>query len=184
MAIEFADLLKVGFGALLTLGTKWIDEVHTRRRRRHSIATALLHELRMIEADVRHLATHREPARRGGTMAVDVLRRVTGTDDLFLLRSSTIATILAHDALVRDIEEAIEDYRVSNGAEDWLHGTVRAKAFFVAEGISGLKAALVLEGGDLPPTDQLETVDPNALPSLHPPAFPEWATIRDRPAEE
>jgi hypothetical protein len=181
VAIEFADVAKVAAGALLALGTKWVDEVRARRRRRFSIATALLHELRAIEADVRRLTNHSQAGRRGGTMAVGILRRVTTTDDLFLFRSATISAILAHDGLLRDIEEAIDDYRASNGSEDWLHGTVRAKSFFAADGITGLKEALVREGGELPTVIQLETVDPDDLPALGPPAFSEWAAIHDRP---
>jgi hypothetical protein len=175
-----SDVLKVALGALLAIGTRWIDEIRTRRQRRRSIATALLDEARAIEVDMRRLTTHREAARRGGASATGILRRIVESDDLFLFRSSTISLLLNRHGLLLDIQEAIADFRSSNGTEDWLHGTVRAKAFFVADGMREVKKALLAEGGSLPPASALQTVDPEHLPALPPSAFPEWETKRNR----
>jgi hypothetical protein len=180
MAIELSDLAKVGFGAFIAVGTKWVDELRTRRNRKRAVATALLHELRGIEVNARQAASHATPGASGASVPTSLFHRVAGGDDLFLFRPTSIAVILTLDSLLKDIEDALQRYHSRPGGAWEIESTIRSKAFFVSEEIASVKAALVSERGAIPPPVELQTVNANRLPPLGDPAFPEWSETRNR----
>lgn len=184
MEAVFSDFGKIALGALLgaiaAFGTSRWHEHLLRKKRRLAVATALLHELRDLEADARRLVSHPQPANRGGGFSNNVFRRVVSGDDLLLFKPATISAILKFDSMIADIEDAISDFRASNCQDVAMHGVVRCKAFFASEQVLDMKNALCDEGGANPPATPLETVDPDNMPTLGPMAFSEWSSRQDR----
>jgi len=162
------------------MGTKWIETMWSRRKRRKSLATALLEELRTVELNVRYLAEHPEPARRPGGDLSPLFKRVVDSDDLLLFKSDLISLLIGFVGVLTDIDEAIVEFRQSDRTEHLLHGTVKTKAFFAAGRIAPLKSLLERAGGSPPRHEPLQSLDPDELPPLPPAAFAEWSLTAER----
>jgi len=168
-----AEIEAVILGAFLGAGTKWIDDMRERARRRRSVATALLDELRFVELWSRQLTNEERAAAVGGSPAGSLFLRLRDSDDLFLFKPNTISGLLNLAGLITEIRDRIAQYQ-QQGNDSGLHLVVRQQAGFMAGRVPHLKAALAAEGGTMPPAKKLEIVYGAEIPALPPAAFPEW----------
>lgn len=107
----WANIGSAVIGALLGLGTKWIEQIRERRRRRRAIATVLLNELRIVELDARQLYEIEQPALRGGELPGRTFIRIRDSDDLFLFRPTTISRVLNLASQLGDARDMIQGYQ-------------------------------------------------------------------------
>lgn len=179
-------IISAGVGALFGYAAGWIQDIRERRRRRKSLATFLLSELRAAEISLR--VVYQQPV---GVLPAETFQafRMIG-ETLPLLKPATVASLVDFAAFI-DSVRALQ----SNLADDRLD---RANArieirIFAASGIQrvpGLKQALESEGESLLPfvpldipSDIARGLSPELPPSPFPdhPNLPSSSSREDRP---
>jgi hypothetical protein len=170
-------ILAAGLGYIAARYQGWID----RRRDRRALATAMLSELRWLEGLLRQVYDH-GPASFYDPFDHPVLAGLLERLDLF---APTTAERLSHfHSLLRDVRAGVNEYRVNadklGTRKDEYRRFLKAKAFFAASAVQGLKDALLSEGGALPPKITERTIDGVQLPALPAAAFEQFGAAGGR----
>lgn len=165
-------------GGFIGSGLKWVEQRFDRRRRRRSIATALLNDLRTVELNAR-LLMDMDYAARSVSLPTSqlgpILRRVAASDDLLLFSPDTVSRLHYLASLLHNVENIGKVYpKVGEVDRALLNREVRNKSYFVAQSVAATKRALQDDGGSLPPADAIQLLEGAARPELGPPAFKEW----------
>jgi hypothetical protein len=172
-------LIAGAIGGILGAGVRWGEQRADRGRRRRAVSTALLHDLRVVELNVRLLAESDDAARvvnlPGGTFGQQI-RKIGESDNLFLLRPETVSRLLYLATLLGKIDEIGALFpKAAVGSRPLLHSAVRSHAWFAANLVPLAKRALQQEGGTLPPIEPPDSLTGFEIPALGEPAFPEWS---------
>jgi hypothetical protein len=164
-------------GLLCGAGIRLLEAAIERERRRRSLATALLSELRSAELDMQLLLRSPHPGDGlGDGVRAPTFRRVYGSDELTLFRPETVG----HIARLVSVAELIAEYRRAFGHYEapekaLINAEVWAKAYFLAVRVADLKTALLEEGGTPPPPDPVGELVPGKRPPIPDSAFSDWA---------
>ncbi len=172
--MEFVNLLIGGLvGALLALGTKWLEEWRDRRRRRQALATALLVELRSLELGLRSIAQTTQPDKAFGPIAFFFDRARTGAlADLSLFGGQTVYEVMKFGGYVRSCQVAHERLKEPGASDSQLSSDVCTLASYAACRVPLVRGALLKEGA-VEHTDSLpEFARLPKMPVLPPPSFP------------
>ena len=149
-AIE--SLLTLLLGAFVGFALTGLQSFLDRKRRRESLASALLIELRSLEHQLSLRYDDKEAASTRGTITTPVFDRFS--NDLLLLRHDRLYPVLQFYAFVADIRLHLQSARerLDKGESLQFHDQqrVQQKAYFALETIAAAKSALEAAGGVLP----------------------------------
>lgn len=146
------------------------------RKRRTSLATALLFELRPLERMLRVRAVHTRAAESTVTISMPVYDRFEG--DLLLLPPAVAHTLLELRSFVRDIE--LSAANAASGrypVDESAHRYMRLKATLAANAVPKARVALESVGGQPPVDWEVESLPARETLELAEPAFPNAARV-------
>ncbi len=152
-------LLPLALGALLALCSAWVGarlarggERRERRRARESLATAMLLELRRVDAVLRRVVALDNPA-SFPSLEHPIIE--AALRDLTLFEPDTAARIAQFHGALRGIQHEIADYRDNPlrwaGRLGELNQLIKARAAAACRAVPDLLAALEKAGGAPPP---------------------------------
>ncbi len=166
-------LLMLGLGALLGFALTGLQSVLDRRRRRKSLASGLLIELRTLEHAISLRYNDVSAAASRGRLATPVFDKLT--NDLLLLRHDQLYPVMQFYGFVGDVNQHLENARarVAEGEalDDNAHHRVRLRSQFALATIHEAKVALEQAGGTLPARSALHGTRPLGLPLAPPKQF-------------
>lgn len=167
-------------GGVFGTGFKWIELRAERTRRRKALATALLNDLRGLELTVRQVREADYAAKVWGfpnSRPGELIKRITGSDDLHLFGPETVSRLLYLTALLTSLGELSTLYPKVTVGQDRATLNIRARAqcHFIANQVRPMKIALERQGGTPPPPESIDVIGGLNLPPLGPPAFAEWS---------
>jgi hypothetical protein len=180
------DLLLLLLGAFLGFALTGLQAYLDRRRRRKSLATALLIELRWLEYSFRNWYKDEQIGNWPGTVPMDVYDRFSS--ELLLLRSDRFYAVQAFYSLVEDLRRLRTGISEKRGQgkevtkED--HHIIRVKCAYALELMAAARRALEAEGGRMPTTRPTKVVHFPELPPLPPELFPDEHTSQDDSPDE
>jgi hypothetical protein len=143
-------LVSVFVGTTLGAALGWARDWFDRRRRRRSLATAVLYDLQGVEADMNQLRSQDDPA-------TDLLVRLGSVQDAFvrdivLFRPETVATVSGVHGCLMAIKE-IQSKAAAGWFKDNLahgHAEVKRQCEAGLALMGSARAALINEGGHAP----------------------------------
>ena len=177
-AQSVSGVLTLILGALIGFSLTGLQQMLDRRRRRKSLASALLIELRSLEHIITLRYEDEDAAGSRGTIPTTVFDQFSS--DLLLFRHDHLYRLLHFYGFASDIRKHLETARarLANGEEleKTTHDRVRLKAYFALATIGRAKEALEAEGGVLPErlADHGKVV--RGLPPAPPPSFENYPT--------
>ena len=153
------NLLPIAVGAAIALVSMWlgariagIRERASRRRARRTLATAMLLELRRVDAVLRRVVALDNAA---ALPTLDHPIMEAALRDLTLFRTETAARIAQFHGALRGIQHEIDDYRDNPlrwaGRLGELNQLIRSRAVAACRAVPDLLRALEREGGAPPP---------------------------------
>jgi len=171
-------LLGLLLGALLGFAFTGLQAFLDRRRRRVSLASALLIELRVLEHQLSLWYNDEQAASSRGKVLTPVFDRFTS--DLLLLRHDHLYAVLHFYGFVSDVNQHLENARARLARNETLepvaHIRIRLKAQFALSTIAEAKAALERAGGVLPPRLADHGRSARAFPPAPPRSFENYPT--------
>ena len=174
------DPLSLVLGGVLALLAVWMGtriagarEHRERRRARRTLATAMLLELRRLDAVLRRVVSLDNPA---SFPSLDHPIMEAALRDLTLFDTETAARVAQFHGALRGIQSEIGDYRDNPlrwaGRLGELNQLIKGRAAAVCRAVPDLLKALEREGGTPPPHLTETPSTPAAVPSdLPPPPF-------------
>lgn len=176
-----SDFVKGGLlallGAALGYWAGWLQEYREDKKRRHSVATALLAELRPLERMLRVRAKHTKAAESTVQISMPVFDRFES--DLPLFDASTTHVLLELRGYVRDIENSADLLAGDRSAvNEKAHHYMRLKATGAANLLPKVARALESAGGIAPLDPKVDLYPTGELPPLVDPAFPNATNLQ------
>lgn len=164
-------------GAALGYWAGFLQQRREDKKRRHSVATALLAELRPLERMLRVRAKHTKAAESTVQIRMPVFDRFES--DLPLFDPSTTHALLELRAYVRDIENSADLLAGDRSAvTERAHHYMRLKATGAANVLPEVVRALKSAGGIAPLDPKVDLYPTGELPQLVDPAFPNAANLQ------
>ena len=158
-------------GAVLGYWAGWLQKHREEGRRRRSVATALLAELRPLERMLRTRAEHTRAAQ--STVQINMPVFDNFASDLTLFEAPATHALLELRAFVRDIENSAALFADERSKPDErANHYMRLKAIAAANLIPKVRTLLEAAGGIAPPDPHVDVYPTGKLPPLLDPAFP------------
>jgi hypothetical protein len=175
------NLLPIALGAAIAIVAAWLGariagarERSARRRARRTLATAMLLELRRVDAVLRRVVALDNAA---ALPALDHPIMEAALRDLTMFRTDTAARVAQFHGALRGIQHEIGDYRDNPlrwaGRLAELNQLIKSRAAAACRAVPELMRALEREGGASPPhlSEPAANIAAAGTPDLPPPPF-------------